>query len=63
MDDPRNDLGLERPVRDALLPPRAARAHGGQRLSLQKFNLGDVPAAFQLRHALGLGHVRVVVEG
>ena len=63
LDHPRYHLGLENPIGDALLPPGAAGADRGQGLAGQDFQFGDMAAALELRHALGLGHVGVVVEG
>ena len=55
-------LGLERAVRDRARPRLALRHVGRQARVLAKVRRRDVPAALQLRHALGGRHVVVAVE-
>ena len=55
--------GLERPVRDALDPALAVRHHARQLRVRRERDGRDVPPALDLGHALGRGHVLVVVEG
>ena len=57
-----DDPGLERPVGNALRPLLALWHHAWQLRLLAEGQCGRVLAALRLRHALGLGHVLVVVK-
>lgn len=58
-----DDAPFEGPIRDALGPALALRHHARQLRVRRERDGGDVAAPLELCHALGGGHVLVVVKG